>query len=223
MAMLHVSGDGADNESIGSVVGAASCSVGSAFVVVVVRLVSCTAQPLGVGPPQPCGRFSRDGDVGACSEHVSTAVPYFVPMLLVVPAAVVVGSSPFLQSLVAKAEAQELMMVPRNIVSPQSNKPVMGIVQVWMGGVVFTCASCSCACCVSVCRVTHVRLLGDACRDRSGSICSICARIRVQDSALGRALVRGIAWVLLFTPTRYPLFDVVVPRLVCVGYIACAG
>ncbi|CAM9817557.1 unnamed protein product, partial [Ectocarpus sp. 4 AP-2014] len=34
------------------------------------------------------------------------------------------------QSLVAKAEAQELMMVPRNIVSPQSNKPVMGIVQV---------------------------------------------------------------------------------------------
>lgn len=35
-----------------------------------------------------------------------------------------------LQSLVAKAEAQELMMVPRNIVSPQSNKPVMGIVQV---------------------------------------------------------------------------------------------
>ncbi|CAN0258892.1 unnamed protein product, partial [Ectocarpus sp. 13 AM-2016] len=33
------------------------------------------------------------------------------------------------QSLVAKAEAQELMMVPRNIVSPQSNKPVMGIVQ----------------------------------------------------------------------------------------------
>lgn len=34
------------------------------------------------------------------------------------------------QSLLAKAEAQELMMVPRNIVSPQSNKPVMGIVQV---------------------------------------------------------------------------------------------
>ena len=34
------------------------------------------------------------------------------------------------QSLIAKAEVQELMMVPRNIVSPQSNKPVMGIVQV---------------------------------------------------------------------------------------------
>ena len=34
-----------------------------------------------------------------------------------------------LQSLVAKAEVQELMMVPKNIVSPQSNKPVMGIVQ----------------------------------------------------------------------------------------------
>eukprot|EP00904_Undaria_pinnatifida_P012757 jgi/Undpi1/8611/HiC_scaffold_25.g11076.m1 len=33
------------------------------------------------------------------------------------------------QSLIAKAEVQELMMVPRNIVSPQSNKPVMGIVQ----------------------------------------------------------------------------------------------
>ncbi|KAG5185243.1 hypothetical protein JKP88DRAFT_271988 [Tribonema minus] len=33
------------------------------------------------------------------------------------------------QSVVAKAEVQELMSVPRNIVSPQSNKPVMGIVQ----------------------------------------------------------------------------------------------
>ncbi|CAM9651215.1 unnamed protein product, partial [Phaeothamnion confervicola] len=33
------------------------------------------------------------------------------------------------QSVTAKAEVQELMMVPRNIVSPQSNKPVMGIVQ----------------------------------------------------------------------------------------------
>jgi DNA-directed RNA polymerase beta' subunit len=38
-------------------------------------------------------------------------------------------SLPLLQSLVAKAEVQELMSVPRNIVSPQSNKPVMGIVQ----------------------------------------------------------------------------------------------
>ena len=33
------------------------------------------------------------------------------------------------QSLTARAEVQELMMVPKNIVSPQSNKPVMGIVQ----------------------------------------------------------------------------------------------
>lgn len=33
------------------------------------------------------------------------------------------------QSLEAKAEISEIMMVPRNIVTPQSNKPVMGIVQ----------------------------------------------------------------------------------------------
>jgi len=33
------------------------------------------------------------------------------------------------QSLLAKAECENLMMVPRMIVSPQSNKPVMGIVQ----------------------------------------------------------------------------------------------
>ena len=34
------------------------------------------------------------------------------------------------QSYEAKAEAMELMMVPKMIVSPQANKPVMGIVQV---------------------------------------------------------------------------------------------
>ncbi|XP_032236944.2 DNA-directed RNA polymerase II subunit RPB1-like [Nematostella vectensis] len=33
------------------------------------------------------------------------------------------------QSLESKAEITEIMMVPRNIVTPQSNKPVMGIVQ----------------------------------------------------------------------------------------------
>ncbi|KAK7249310.1 DNA-directed 5'-3' RNA polymerase [Aureococcus anophagefferens] len=33
------------------------------------------------------------------------------------------------QNVAAKAELQQLMMVPRNVVSPQSNKPVMGIVQ----------------------------------------------------------------------------------------------
>ena len=33
------------------------------------------------------------------------------------------------QSLEAKAEVKEIMHVPRQIVSPQSNKPVMGIVQ----------------------------------------------------------------------------------------------
>ena len=33
------------------------------------------------------------------------------------------------QSLEARAEITEIMMVPRNIVTPQSNKPVMGIVQ----------------------------------------------------------------------------------------------
>jgi DNA-directed RNA polymerase II subunit RPB1 len=33
------------------------------------------------------------------------------------------------QSLATKAEITEIMMVPRQIVSPQSNRPVMGIVQ----------------------------------------------------------------------------------------------
>lgn len=33
------------------------------------------------------------------------------------------------QSITAKADAQELMMVPRNIITPQSNRNVMGIVQ----------------------------------------------------------------------------------------------
>ena len=33
------------------------------------------------------------------------------------------------QSLEARAEITEIMMVPRNVVTPQSNKPVMGIVQ----------------------------------------------------------------------------------------------
>lgn len=33
------------------------------------------------------------------------------------------------QSLEAKAEISEIMMVHKNIVTPQSNKPVMGIVQ----------------------------------------------------------------------------------------------
>ena len=34
-----------------------------------------------------------------------------------------------IQTLEAKAEATELMMVPTQIVSPQSNRPVIGIVQ----------------------------------------------------------------------------------------------
>ena len=33
------------------------------------------------------------------------------------------------QSLEARAEISELMMVPRQVVTPQSNRPVMGIVQ----------------------------------------------------------------------------------------------
>ncbi|GIY87707.1 DNA-directed RNA polymerase II subunit RPB1 [Caerostris extrusa] len=33
------------------------------------------------------------------------------------------------QSLETRAEVQELALVPRNIITPQSNKPVMGIVQ----------------------------------------------------------------------------------------------
>ena len=33
------------------------------------------------------------------------------------------------QLITAQAEAQELMMVPRNIVTPQNNRNVMGIVQ----------------------------------------------------------------------------------------------
>ena len=34
------------------------------------------------------------------------------------------------QTLEARAEAMAIMAVPRNIVSPQANKPVIGIVQV---------------------------------------------------------------------------------------------
>lgn len=34
-----------------------------------------------------------------------------------------------MQTMETRAEAAEIMMVPRCIVSPQSNKPVMGIVQ----------------------------------------------------------------------------------------------
>jgi DNA-directed RNA polymerase II subunit RPB1 len=34
-----------------------------------------------------------------------------------------------MQTMETRAEAQEIMSVPRCIVSPQSNKPVMGIVQ----------------------------------------------------------------------------------------------
>ena len=37
---------------------------------------------------------------------------------------------PLPQTLNARAEAEQIMMVPRNIVSPQANSPVMGIVQV---------------------------------------------------------------------------------------------
>lgn len=35
------------------------------------------------------------------------------------------------QSQETRAEMRQIMMVPRNIVSPQANKPVIGIVQVW--------------------------------------------------------------------------------------------
>jgi DNA-directed RNA polymerase II subunit RPB1 len=38
------------------------------------------------------------------------------------------------QSHETRAEMREIMMVPRNIVSPQANKPVIGIVQVGGGG-----------------------------------------------------------------------------------------
>ena len=33
------------------------------------------------------------------------------------------------QSITARADADQLMMVPRNIVTPQNNRNVMGIVQ----------------------------------------------------------------------------------------------
>lgn len=33
------------------------------------------------------------------------------------------------QSLEARAEISELMMVPRQVITPQSNRPIMGIVQ----------------------------------------------------------------------------------------------
>jgi DNA-directed RNA polymerase beta' subunit len=36
------------------------------------------------------------------------------------------------QSQETRAEMRQIMMVPRNIVSPQANKPVIGIVQVRM-------------------------------------------------------------------------------------------
>ena len=43
------------------------------------------------------------------------------------------------QSLETKAEAKEIMHIPRQIVSPQSNQPVMGIVQDSLVGVmIFT-------------------------------------------------------------------------------------
>eukprot|EP00656_Telonema_subtile_P024013 TRINITY_DN2574_c0_g1_i5.p1 TRINITY_DN2574_c0_g1~~TRINITY_DN2574_c0_g1_i5.p1 ORF type:complete len:865 (-),score=177.51 TRINITY_DN2574_c0_g1_i5:60-2654(-) len=47
------------------------------------------------------------------------------------------------QSHLTRAEAKEIMLVPRQIVSPQSNKPVMGIVQdTLMGSRKFTLKSC---------------------------------------------------------------------------------
>ena len=54
------------------------------------------------------------------------------------------------QSWTARAEAAELMLVPRMIVSPQGNRPVMAIVQVCIcrscvGG---DCAVCICRSCV---------------------------------------------------------------------------
>ena len=43
------------------------------------------------------------------------------------------------QSYETKAEAKELMHVPKQIISPQSNSPVMGIVQDSLAGVmIFT-------------------------------------------------------------------------------------
>ena len=67
------------------------------------------------------------------------------------------------QSLETKAEVQELLMVPRNIMTPQSNRPVMGIVQDSLTASskmsrrdvflekVFVCV-CVCVCvCVRVC------------------------------------------------------------------------
>ena len=39
------------------------------------------------------------------------------------------------QSLETRAEIQELLMVPRQLITPQSNKPVMGIVQDTLTGV----------------------------------------------------------------------------------------
>jgi DNA-directed RNA polymerase II subunit RPB1 len=38
------------------------------------------------------------------------------------------------QSQETRAEMRQIMMVPRNIVSPQANKPVIGIVQVGVAG-----------------------------------------------------------------------------------------
>lgn len=56
-----------------------------------------------------------------------------------------------------RAEMREIMMVPRNIVSPQANKPVIGIVQVGnaLSGVVLLRLSCALRSC-SVGYLTHV-------------------------------------------------------------------
>ncbi len=38
------------------------------------------------------------------------------------------------QSLLARAEIEEMMLVHKNIITPQDNKPVMGIVQDTLNG-----------------------------------------------------------------------------------------
>ena len=50
------------------------------------------------------------------------------------------------QTIQSRAEATELMLVPRQIVSPQANKPVIGIVQdTLLGCSKVSRARCSCA------------------------------------------------------------------------------
>lgn len=73
------------------------------------------------------------------------------------------------QSLETKAEIQEMMMVPRMILTPQSNRPVMGIVQDSLTAAtkmtkrdVFLEKVCVDTCSVAV-QITYISIVGTTC------------------------------------------------------------